>query len=85
MEHKHSSSTIHRHTRSKFKHPLSCYSVKAIACLLLLLLCRIELLDPLTAPGGAQMAEWNKFYHNEDDEEEQEEGEQSGGEIKASS
>ncbi|TNN43951.1 X-ray repair cross-complementing protein 6 [Liparis tanakae] len=24
------------------------------------------------------MAEWNKFYHNEDDEEEQEDGEQSG-------
>ncbi|XP_056285717.1 X-ray repair cross-complementing protein 6 isoform X2 [Pseudoliparis swirei] len=28
------------------------------------------------------MAEWNKFYHNEDDEEEQEEGEQSGGDSK---
>lgn len=45
-------------------------------------MCVIELLDHLTGPEVAQMAEWNAFYHNEEDEEEQEEGEQSGGEIK---
>lgn len=52
---------------------------------MLLLLHPVQLLNPLTEPEAAQMAEWNAYYRNEDEEEEQEEGEQSGGEIKASS
>uniref|UniRef100_A0A671TZ73 DNA helicase n=1 Tax=Sparus aurata TaxID=8175 RepID=A0A671TZ73_SPAAU len=40
-----------------------------------LLLRPVELLNPLTEPEAAQMAEWNAYYRNEDEEEEQEEGE----------